>query len=126
MDKPQSAIRIEVQPSFIAERSRPEENHYVFAYQVNIRNVGAVAARLTHRHWVITDANGKVQEVRGEGVVGVQPHLKPGEAFQYTSGAVLETPVGTMSGSYHMITDEGETFDAPIPVFTLTIPRTLH
>jgi ApaG protein len=85
-----------------------------------------VPAQLLTRHWIITDANNKVQEVKGEGVVGEQPHLKPGEQFRYTSGTMLETPVGSMKGSYQMIADDGVEFDAEIPVFTLSIPRTLH
>ncbi|NJD08509.1 MAG: Co2+/Mg2+ efflux protein ApaG, partial [Methylococcaceae bacterium] len=83
-------------------------------------------ARLLGRHWIITDANGKVQEVHGEGVVGEQPHLEPGESFRYTSAAMIETPVGFMQGEYRMLTDEGEPFDAEIPAFTLAVPRTLH
>src|SRR5690606_8692029 len=99
---------------------------YVFAYTINIRNRGSVPARLLGRHWIITDANGKVQEVEGEGVVGEQPWLQPGEAFEYTSGAMLETDLGTMEGHYQMLADDGTQFDAPIPAFTLTVPRTLH
>jgi ApaG protein len=98
----------------------------VFAYTITITNVGMVSAKLLNRHWLITDSNGKIQEVRGEGVIGEQPHLKPGESFRYTSGAMLETPVGTMQGQYTMISDEGVNFNAPIPKFTLSIPRTLH
>ena len=98
----------------------------MFAYTIRIRNAGGVGARLLNRHWVITDAHGKVQEVRGEGVVGEQPWLQPGEQFEYTSGAVLETAVGTMRGTYDMLADDGTRFDAPIPAFTLSVPRTLH
>ncbi|HHM05665.1 MAG TPA: Co2+/Mg2+ efflux protein ApaG [Gammaproteobacteria bacterium] len=119
-------IEVTVVPHFIEEQSAPEEQRYIFAYTVNIRNQGSVAARLISRHWVITDANGNVQEVRGQGVVGEQPHLKPGEAFQYTSGAVLDTAVGTMSGTYQMLGDDGLEFDAEIPAFTLAVPRVLH
>ena len=98
----------------------------MFAYTVTIRNVGEIPARLLTRHWVIRDANGKIQEVQGDGVVGEQPHLKPGEGFQYTSGTMLETSMGTMGGSYLMVTDEGAEFKAPIADFLLSTPRTLH
>ncbi len=119
-------IEIEVQTAFVEEQSAPELDRYVFAYTITIRNAGEQAVRLISRHWIITDANGKVQEVKGLGVVGEQPHLRPGEAFQYTSGTVLETPVGTMEGSYQMLTDDGREFEAPIPPFTLSVPHTLH
>jgi ApaG protein len=126
MDNASYAIEVTVAPRFLDDQSAPGENRFVFAYTVDIRNRGEMPAKLVSRHWVITDANGKVQEVRGEGVVGEQPHMRPGEAFQYTSGAVLETAVGTMRGSYQMLADDGTRFDAPIPEFTLSIPRTLH
>ncbi|HEY6483241.1 MAG TPA: Co2+/Mg2+ efflux protein ApaG [Steroidobacteraceae bacterium] len=119
-------IRIEVETSYLNEQSDPKQRRYVFAYTITIRNEGSVPARLLTRHWIITDANGKVQEVRGEGVVGEQPHLKPGQGFRYSSGAVLETPVGAMQGSYQMITDEGARFDAPIAVFRLAMPGILQ
>ena len=119
-------IRIDIETTYVESESLPDEDRYVFAYTITIRNEGVVPAKLLSRHWVITDANGKVQEVRGEGVVGEQPHLKPGEGFQYTSGTMLETPMGTMSGSYQMVADDGSLFDAPIPEFLLTTPRTLH
>jgi ApaG protein len=119
-------IEVTVATRFLDDQSAPGENRFVFAYTVDIRNRGEVPAKLVSRHWVITDANGKVQEVRGEGVVGEQPSMGPGEAFHYTSGAVLETAVGTMRGSYQMLADDGTRFDAPIPEFTLSIPRTLH
>ena len=119
-------IRIEVETAYLEDQSDPKEARYVFAYTITIRNEGQEAARLLTRHWVITDANGKVQEVRGSGVVGEQPHLQPGQGFRYSSGAVLETPVGSMQGSYQMITDEGERFDAPIPVFRLAMPGILQ
>ena len=115
-------IRIEVETSYLDEQSDPKEGRYVFSYTITIRNEGSEAARLLTRHWIITDANGRVQEVRGNGVVGEQPHLKPGQGFRYSSGAVLETPVGAMQGSYEMITDEGLRFDAPIPAFRLAMP----
>jgi ApaG protein len=120
------AIAIDVAARFLPEESAPEDGRYVFAYTVRIRNAGDVPAQLISRHWVITDANGKVQEVRGEGVVGEQPRLRPGETFEYTSGAVLETGLGTMHGSYRMQADDGTAFDAPIAPFTLSLPRTLH
>lgn len=113
-------------PFFIAAQSAPEKNRYVFAYTITITNQGIAPAKLISRHWLITDANGKIQEVRGEGVVGEQPYLRPGETFRYTSGAMIETPVGTMQGNYTMRSDDGDSFDAHIPKFTLSIPRTLH
>ncbi len=119
-------IDVRVKTAFVEAQSDPLADRYVFAYTVTIVNAGTVAAQLLTRHWIITDANEKVQEVQGEGVVGEQPHLAPGTSFQYTSGAVLETPVGTMGGSYQMIAEDGTEFDAEIPVFTLSVPRTLH
>ena len=119
-------IDIDVVTDYISEQSDPTVDRYVFAYTITINNRGDIPAKLLNRHWLITDANGKVQEVRGEGVVGEQPHLNPGEHFEYTSGAVLETPVGVMEGEYEMVTDEGDTFLAPIDRFSLAIPRTLH
>jgi ApaG protein len=119
-------FEVNVATRFLDDQSEPRENRFVFAYTVTIANRGEVPARLVARHWIITDANGKVQEVRGEGVVGEQPWMRPGDDFQYTSGAVLETAVGTMRGSYQMIADDGTRFDAPIAEFTLAIPRTLH
>ena len=119
-------ILVEATPFFIAEQSAPEKDRYVFAYTITITNEGTVPAQLLNRHWLSTDSNGKIQEVRGDGVIGEQPYLKPGEKFRYTSGAVLETPVGTMQGQYTMHPDEGDNFNATIPQFTLSIPRTLH
>ena len=119
-------IIVEPQPQYLASKSSPEENRYVFAYTISISNVGTVAAKLLSRHWLITDANGKIEEVRGEGVVGEQPYIKPGETFRYTSGAILETPVGVMQGQYMLVSDEGENFKTTIPKFTLSIPRILH
>ena len=119
-------IRVEVDTSYLAEQSNPGERRYVFAYTITIRNEGTVPARLVTRHWIITDSNGKVQEVRGEGVVGEQPYLKPGQGFRYSSGAVLETPVGAMQGSYQMVADDGEQFDAPIAAFRLAMPGLLQ
>jgi ApaG protein len=126
MDAVPHQIRIDVETSYLDEQSDPKERRYVFSYTITIRNEGPVAARLLTRHWLITDANGKVQDVRGEGVVGEQPHLKPGQGFRYSSGAVLETPVGAMQGSYEMVTDDGARFDAPIAVFRLAMPGILQ
>lgn len=119
-------ISITVATHYIEEQSLPEQNRYVFAYTIRIRNNGAKAAKLLARHWVITDANGKIDEVFGEGVVGKQPYLNPGEEFQYTSGAVIATPVGTMHGNYDMQANDGVRFAAHIPPFTLAVPRLLH
>lgn len=119
-------INVEIVPAYIADQSDPSNDHYVFAYTVTIRNEGNKPARLLTRHWVITDGDGQVQEVHGEGVIGEQPRLSPGEYFEYTSGTFMNTPVGTMHGSYQMITDAGETFEAEIPNFTLAVPNTLH
>ena len=117
---------IAVDTCFLDDQSAPEEGRFVFAYTIHIRNDGKVPARVLRRHWLITDGNGKVKEVVGEGVVGEQPWLRPGEGFEYTSGAVLETDIGTMRGSYDMLADDGTRFAAPIPAFTLSVPRTLH
>jgi ApaG protein len=111
---------------FLADQSDPAKNQYVFSYTITITNTGDVAAQLLSRHWIITDADHKVQEVKGLGVVGQQPLLKPGESFEYTSGASIPTAVGTMHGSYQMMAADGRAFDAPIPLFTLSVPRTLH
>ena len=119
-------IDVQVRTRFVPDQSRPDDNCYVFAYTITLRNAGSVPAQLLARHWVITDANGKVEEVRGDGVVGEQPWMRPGDDYEYTSGAVLETPVGTMGGSYQMLADDGTRFEAPVPPFTLSIPRTLH
>jgi len=127
MDTPTAPkINISVDTSYLESQSDSEDDRYVFAYTVTIQNHGTIPAKLMTRHWIITDANGKTQEVKGQGVVGEQPHLKPGEGFQYTSGTMLETPVGTMHGSYQMVTDEGVEFEADIDLFTLSAPRILH
>jgi ApaG protein len=120
------AIVVKVQPRFVAEESDPDQDRYVFAYTVEITNAGEISVQLRTRHWIITDERGKVHEVRGPGVVGKQPFLEPGQRFEYTSGAMLETSVGVMRGSYQMLASDGHAFDAPIDSFTLTIPRTLH
>lgn len=119
-------ITIHVETSYIEAQSAPDEDQYAFSYTITIHNTGREAAKLLNRHWVITDANGKVEEVRGEGVVGEQPYLKPGEAFRYTSGAMLDTPVGSMEGEYEMVSDNGRRFLAPIPPFSLAVPNRLH
>jgi len=117
---------ISVQTSYLAEQSDPGASRYVFSYTVTLRNTGSVSAQLISRHWIITDGDGDVQEVRGLGVVGHQPLLEPGQAFEYSSGCALTTPVGTMKGSYQMTAEDGTQFDAPIPEFLLTMPRVLH
>lgn len=119
-------IRVETAPRYLPDQSDAEANRYVFAYTITIRNDGNVAAQLISRHWVITDSDGHVQEVRGLGVVGHQPLLAPGQSFEYTSGCALATPVGTMKGSYQMTAEDGLSFEAPIAEFVLSMPRTLH
>jgi ApaG protein len=126
MDKPHCDIRIQVATSYVDDQSEPDSDRYVFAYTITISNSGSVAAQLISRHWIITDANGKVQEVNGDGVVGEQPYLSPGEEFRYSSGAVLETPVGAMQGIYRMEADGGIAFDATIDPFTLAVPGLLN
>lgn len=126
MDETLCDIRIQVVTDYVDDQSEPSSDRYVFSYTITITNNGDVPARLISRHWVITDANGKVQEVSGDGVVGEQPHLNPGEKFRYSSGAVLETPVGAMQGLYRMEADNGINFDAPIAPFTLAVPGVLH
>ena len=120
------AIDVNVRSRFLPDQSLPEDHRFVFAYTIRIHNRGSVPARLISRHWLITDDNGKVVDVRGEGVVGEQPWLRPGEDFEYTSGAVLETAGGTMQGSYQMLADDGTMFEAEIAPFILAMPRTLH
>jgi ApaG protein len=126
MDENHCDIRIQVATRYIDNQSEPDSDRYVFAYTITISNNGNVAAKLISRHWIITDANGKVQEVNGDGVVGEQPYLNPGEEFRYSSGAVLETPVGAMQGLYRMEADGGVGFDAPIAPFTLAVPGLLN
>ena len=126
MTKKQCDIRIQVATTYVDDESEPDSDRYVFAYTITISNNGQVPAQLISRHWIITDANGKVQEVNGDGVVGEQPKLKPGEEFRYSSGAVLETPVGAMQGLYRMEADGGISFDALIAPFTLAVPGLLH
>jgi len=126
IDKQMYNIQVDVQTQYIPEQSDPEQDRYVFSYTITIRNEGSVPAKLLTRHWIITNANGKTQEVRGDGVVGEQPHLKPGDGFRYTSGTVLETPVGSMQGSYQMLADDGVKFEAEIAPFSLSMPHTIH
>lgn len=126
MERTEPNIDIQVSTRYLDDESEPDKGRYVFAYTIRIHNSGGAAARLLSRRWLISDANGKVQQVEGDGVVGEQPWLRPGDGFEYTSGAVLETSVGTMQGSYAMVADDGTCFDAPIPQFTLAVPRTLH
>lgn len=119
-------IRISVKPAYWPERSLPESGQFAFMYTVEITNTGTEPAKLESRHWIITDANGKVEEVKGEGVVGKQPNLGPGEKFEYTSWAMLRTPFGSMRGSYSMVRPDGTRFDARIAEFVLTQPHALH
>ena len=126
MDDQECDIRVHVATSYVDDQSEPDADRYVFAYTITISNAGNTPATLLSRHWVITDANGKVQEVTGDGVVGEQPHLNPGERFRYSSGAVIETPVGAMQGMYRMEAEGGAGFDAPIAPFTLAVPGLLH
>lgn len=121
-----NTIIVNAQPQYIEEQSLPAKNRYVFAYTITITNAGDTPVTLLSRYWLITDSNGKNQEVKGEGVVGEKPYLKPGESFRYTSGAMIETPVGIMQGRYLMVSDRGDNFKALIPKFTLSIPRTIH
>ena len=119
-------ISVNVNTTYLADQSDPSADRYVFAYTITIANTGTVAAQLISRHWIITDAENVTQEVKGLGVVGEQPLLQPGESFEYTSGTAMATPVGTMHGSYQMVAEDGNKFDAEIPVFTLSMPRVLH
>jgi ApaG protein len=122
----QFRIKITTEINYLAEQSDEADNRFVFAYTITITNEGDATVKLISRHWIITDANQYVQEVRGQGVVGEQPVLQPNQSFEYTSGTVLATQVGTMSGSYQMVTEDGTKFDAPIPQFVLSVPRVLH
>lgn len=121
-----SSISVSVKTQYIAAQSVPAEHRYVYAYTITIANQGDVPAQLISRHWRITDANEKLQEVQGMGVVGEQPHLNPGESFTYTSGVILETETGLMEGTYHMRSDNGNMFDAAIPAFALVPPHAVH
>ena len=119
-------ISVSVDTAYLAEQSDPSADRYVFAYTITIANSGTVAAQLISRHWIITDAENVTQEVKGLGVVGEQPLLRPGESFEYTSGTAMATPVGTMHGTYQMVAEDGNKFEAEIPLFTLSMPRVLH
>ena len=124
--QPTYDMTITTEAVYLPDQSDESADRYVFAYRIRITNTGTVAARLISRHWIITDAHQQRQEVRGDGVVGEQPHLQPVDSFEYTSGTSIATPVGTMRGSYRMLADDGTGFDAAIAEFTLSIPRTLH
>ena len=126
MQQAEHKISVDVETGYRDDQSDPKQDRYVFSYTITIRNDGHMPARLLTRHWLITDANGKVQEVRGDGVVGEQPYLKPGQGFRYSSAAVIETPVGAMQGSYQMVGDDGTQFDAPIAPFRLAMPGILQ
>jgi ApaG protein len=119
-------VAVSSQTQYVAEQSDEEHSRFVFAYTITIRNQGSIPAQLVSRHWIITDGRNQIQEVRGLGVVGVQPLIKPGESYEYTSGTAIATPVGTMKGSYQMVAEDGTHFDAQIPEFTLSVPRVLH
>ncbi len=123
---PKYDIQIEVTAEYRANESDKQNQRFMFAYTVTMTNVGTIGVKLLSRHWIITDGDGHVEEVRGEGVVGEQPHLLPGENFRYQSGAILKTSLGSMTGSYQMVADDGTAFDAPIPPFVLSPPRVLH
>ena len=123
---PRYEISVSTKTQYLADQSDEEAGRYVFAYTITIRNTGNVAAQLISRHWIITDADSQVQEVRGLGVVGEQPLIKPGEAYEYTSGTAIATQVGTMRGTYQMVAEDGTRFDADVPEFTLSVPRVLH
>jgi len=125
-EEKQYAVAVAAATQYLAEQSDEAAGRYVFAYTITLRNTGSVAAQLISRHWIITDAKGLVQEVRGLGVVGAQPRLEPGQSFEYTSGTAIGTAVGTMKGSYQMVASDGTRFEAPIPEFTLSVPRVLH
>ena len=119
-------IEISVETEFLVDQSIPAQDHYVFAYTITIENRGSIGTKLLRRHWVITDSNNKIQEVKGDGVVGLQPHITPGQKFTYSSGAILATPVGCMEGNYEMVTDDGDDITVPIPLFRLSSNITMH
>jgi ApaG protein len=125
-DPSRYSIEVNTATQYLAEQSDEAAGRYVFAYTITLRNLGSVAAQLISRHWVITDAQGRVQEVRGLGVVGEQPLLEPGQSYAYTSGTAIASAVGTMKGAYQMVAADGTRFEAPIPEFTLSVPRVLH
>lgn len=119
-------IDVQVKTTYLEGQSAPSEGRYVFTYSIRIHNLGTVGAKLLTRHWIITDANGTVEEVHGPGVIGEQPRLAAGGSYEYSSGVILKTPIGSMQGSYQMLADDGTAFDASIPIFTLAVPRVLH
>lgn len=119
-------FQVSVRPQYLPDHSDPDENRFVFAYTVTVRNTGDITAKLLSRHWIITNAEGRVENVRGDGVVGEQPVLQPGEAFEYTSGCPLETPVGSMRGTYYCVAEDGTRFETDIPEFVLSVPSRLH
>jgi ApaG protein len=125
-DEKKYEVTVTTKTQYLADQSDEAANRFVFAYTISIRNTGSVPAQLISRHWIITDSRNEVQEVRGLGVVGAQPLLKPGESFEYTSGTAIATAVGTMRGAYQMVAEDGTQFEAPIPEFTLAVPRVLH
>ena len=125
-DPKQYDITVTANAFYLPDQSDEENDQFVFAYTIKITNVGTRVAKLISRHWIITDSDGKIQEVRGVGVVGEQPEIKPGESFEYTSGSSLETNVGTMRGTYQMQATDGTRFEAMVPEFTLSVPRILH
>jgi ApaG protein len=126
MFKTEPCIVVNVKTEYLAEQSSPRDNRFVFAYHISISNQGTQAAKLLTRHWIITDGEARTEEVRGDGVIGEQPHIAAGATYRYSSGAVLKTPVGSMHGSYGMIDDEGQPFEAKISAFSLAVPRMLH
>lgn len=119
-------VVVSVRTEYLASQSTPNESRYVFAYHISITNCGTEPAKLQTRHWIITNGNEQVQEVKGSGVIGEYPHLAPGESFHYTSGTVMDTVVGSMQGSYQFLADDGTEFDAPIRPFTLSVPNQVH
>ena len=120
------SVAVSAKAFYVEDQSDPDKNHYVFGYTIRVTNTGTIAAKLVSRHWVITDSNHRVEEVRGIGVIGQQPTLEPGQSFEYTSGCPLASPVGTMRGEYELAAIDGEKFEARIPEFTLSVPRVLH
>lgn len=119
-------ISIQVETRYIEQQSEPESDQFVFAYSIQIRNLGSKTVQLLSRYWLVRHGNGKIEEVQGDGVVGEQPHIEPGHDFRYASGSIIETEVGTMEGYYEMIAEDGTAFRVEIPRFTLAIPRTVH
>lgn len=126
LDAEKYSFSVSVQSTYLPDQSNPDDNQYAFAYTVTIRNIGNIAAQLISRHWIITDANNHVHEVKGLGVVGAQPLLQPNQQFEYTSGSVLATPVGSMRGSYQIVAENGTFFDVAIAPFTLAVPQVLN